>query len=96
MRVEREWLRTIIFGREGARRFTQDSPILPEVWLAGGAQYCIDRNRRDRSPPDAPSGAQPRNPRQGASAQARIASRPRVVGPRAGSVAPKPRAAPSR
>jgi hypothetical protein len=46
MRVEREWLRTIIFGREGARRFTQDSPILPEVWLAGGAQYCIDRNRR--------------------------------------------------
>ena len=46
MRVEREWLRTVVFGREGARRFTQDSPILPEVWLVGGAQYCLDRNRR--------------------------------------------------
>ena len=46
MRVEREWLRQVVFGREGARRFTQDSPILPEVWLVGGAQYCLDRNRR--------------------------------------------------
>ena len=46
MRVEREWLRTIVFGREGARRFTQDSPILPEVWLVGGVQYCLDRHRR--------------------------------------------------
>ena len=46
MRVEREWLRQIVFGREGARRFTQDSPILPEVWLVGGAQYCLDPNRR--------------------------------------------------
>ena len=46
MRVEREWLRTVVFGRDGARRFTQDSPILPEVWLVGGGQYCLDRHRR--------------------------------------------------
>ena len=46
MRVEREWLRTVVFGRDGARRFTQDSPILPEVWLVGGGQYCLDRYRR--------------------------------------------------
>lgn len=46
MRVEREWLRTVVFGRDGARRFTQDSPILPEVWLVGGAQYCLDHHRR--------------------------------------------------
>jgi serine protease AprX len=42
MRIEREWLRNLIFeGRDG-RRFTQDSPILPDVWLAGGLFYCAD------------------------------------------------------
>jgi len=46
MRVEREWLRTVVFGRDAVRRFTQDSPILPEVWLVGGGQYCLDRHRR--------------------------------------------------
>ena len=46
MRVEREWLRTVVFGRKEARQFTQDSPILPEVWLVGGGQYCLDRHRR--------------------------------------------------
>ena len=46
MRVEREWLRSIIFGREAARRFTQDSPILPEVWLVAGLVYSVDPKRR--------------------------------------------------
>ena len=53
MRVERDWLRKLVFespeelpapeaARRGVttKRFTQDSPILPEVWLAGGIAYC--------------------------------------------------------
>jgi hypothetical protein len=42
MRVERDWLRNLIFGGDQARRFTQDSPILPDVWLVGGLYYCAD------------------------------------------------------
>jgi len=40
MRVERDWLRELVFDTAEARRFTQDSPILPEVWLSGGVAYC--------------------------------------------------------
>ena len=40
MRVERDWLRELVFEAAEARRFTQDSPILPEVWLSGGVAYC--------------------------------------------------------
>ena len=46
MRVEREWLRSVIFGRDTLRRFTQDSPILPEVWLVAGLVYGINRTKR--------------------------------------------------
>ena len=46
MRVEREWLRWIVFGRQSARRFTQESPILPDVWLVGGVHYCLNPLRR--------------------------------------------------
>ena len=46
MRVEREWLRSVIFGRDTLRRFTQESPILPEVWLVAGIVYGIDRTKR--------------------------------------------------
>jgi hypothetical protein len=46
MRVERDWLRDLVFEMADARRFTQDSPILPEVWLSGGAAYCRDRHTR--------------------------------------------------
>ncbi len=46
MRVEREWLRNVIFNADRLRRFTQDSPILPEVWLLGGVEYCWDPNIR--------------------------------------------------
>ncbi len=27
-------LNDLIFGGEGVRRFTQDSPVLPDVWAA--------------------------------------------------------------
>jgi serine protease AprX len=40
MRIERDWLRELVFETAEARRFTQDSPILPEVWLSGGVAYC--------------------------------------------------------
>ena len=46
MRVERDWLRNVIFKADTQRRFTQDSPILPEVWLTAGVEYCFDRNVR--------------------------------------------------
>lgn len=46
MRVERDWLRNLIFDGEKARRFTQDSAILPDVWLAGGMYFCRDERAR--------------------------------------------------
>ena len=46
MRVERDWLRNVIFNPDTLRRFTQDSPILPEVWLTAGVEYCLDDNVR--------------------------------------------------
>lgn len=36
MRLEREWVEKLIYGSEPARRFTQDSPILPDVWIGYG------------------------------------------------------------
>ena len=40
MRVERDWLRKLVFSLSSTQRFTQDSPILPEVWMSGGVAYC--------------------------------------------------------
>jgi serine protease AprX len=37
VRIERDWLEQLIFGSATARRYTQDSPILPDVWLRYGA-----------------------------------------------------------
>lgn len=31
---DRAWIERLVFGRANARRFTQDSPVLPDVWLA--------------------------------------------------------------
>ena len=36
MRIQREWLEELIFRGAASRRFTQDSPVLPDVWLAYG------------------------------------------------------------
>lgn len=33
MKLERIWVEDIIFGYEPARRYTQDSPVLPDVWI---------------------------------------------------------------
>ncbi len=38
MPIAREDLSSWIFGEEKTRRYTQDSPILPDVWLAYGAK----------------------------------------------------------
>lgn len=53
MRVERDWLRKLVFEMpdrsgltERTKRFTQDSPILPEVWLSGGVAYCAAPDTR--------------------------------------------------
>ena len=36
MRLGHRQLEEVIFGKTGFRRFTQDSPILPDVWMAYG------------------------------------------------------------
>lgn len=36
MRLNRRQLEDVIFGATGFRRFTQDSPVLPDVWVAYG------------------------------------------------------------
>jgi len=34
MKIKREWLEQLMFRGAASRRFTQDSPILPDVWIA--------------------------------------------------------------
>jgi hypothetical protein len=34
MHIRREWIEKLIFFGEASRRFTQDSPLLPDVWIA--------------------------------------------------------------
>ena len=46
MQVERNWLRRLVFDGDNTRRFTQDSPILPDVWLSAGVLYCSDPSSR--------------------------------------------------
>jgi serine protease AprX len=49
--LDREELSRWIFGEEGVRRYTQDSPILPDVWMAYGVpergRYERDDGRMD-------------------------------------------------
>ena len=40
MQIKREWLEELIFRGEASRRFTQDSPVLPDVWLHYGVQQA--------------------------------------------------------
>lgn len=36
MKLTRDQLEEVVFGKTGFRRFTQDSPILPDVWMTYG------------------------------------------------------------
>lgn len=38
MKLDREFLEWLIFGGEGDRRYTQSSPVLPDVWIAYGTE----------------------------------------------------------
>ncbi len=49
MRLRRSWLEELIFGKDAARRFTQDSPVLPDVWIEFGMQYT-DPDRGPHEP----------------------------------------------
>ncbi|MGQ0714557.1 MAG: S8 family peptidase [Gemmatimonadaceae bacterium] len=51
MRLRRPWLEELIFGKDAARRFTQDSPVLPDVWIEFGLQYT-DPDRGPDEPRD--------------------------------------------
>jgi subtilisin family serine protease len=42
MKLQRAWLEELVFSGEVPRRFTQDSPILPDVWLAYGEAGRIE------------------------------------------------------
>jgi serine protease AprX len=42
MKLERKWVEELIFGTERLRRFLQDSPVLPDVWLG----YAKDLNNQ--------------------------------------------------
>ena len=46
MQLQRTWLEKLIFGGEASRRFTQDSPVLPDVWLEFGMEYTRDTRAR--------------------------------------------------
>lgn len=41
MKVERRWLEELVFSGDAPRRFTQDSPILPDVWLEYGENASL-------------------------------------------------------
>ncbi|HEX6200388.1 MAG TPA: hypothetical protein VF150_09000, partial [Thermoanaerobaculia bacterium] len=38
MKLDREFLEWLIFGGEGDRRYTQSSPVLPDVWIQYGTE----------------------------------------------------------
>ena len=46
MRIQREWLEELIFRGAASRRFTQDSPVLPDVWLAFGELAVLGLGER--------------------------------------------------
>ena len=41
MKLGKKQLEEAIFGRIGFQRFTQDSPVLPDVWLAFGNRLYL-------------------------------------------------------
>ena len=38
MRIERDKTQDLIFGAGDGNRYTQDSPIMPDVWIGIGAE----------------------------------------------------------
>jgi len=44
MKLDKKQLEEAIFGRIGFQRFTQDSPVLPDVWLAFGDEPTMERD----------------------------------------------------
>jgi subtilisin family serine protease len=44
MKLGKKQLEEAIFGRIGFQRFTQDSPVLPEVWLKYGDEPTMERD----------------------------------------------------
>src|SRR5262245_2857947 len=36
---QRLWMERLLFGEAGSRRFTQDSPVLPDVWIRYGMRH---------------------------------------------------------
>ncbi len=46
MYVQEELIKKLIFGNRSDRRYTQDSPVLPDVWLAFARQVLADKDAR--------------------------------------------------
>lgn len=46
MKIRREWFEDLVFGGEASRRWTQDSPVLPDVWLEYAAELDSDPFKR--------------------------------------------------
>lgn len=40
MELKREWIEALVFGDDETRRYTQDSPILPDVWIRYGTNLA--------------------------------------------------------
>ena len=45
-KLDRDLMEQLLFGTGRARRFTQDSPVLPDVWLEYAKQPADDPGRR--------------------------------------------------
>src|SRR6187200_1013804 len=53
-RLTRRLLEELMFGSGRVRRFTQDSPVLPDVWLDYAGLAGDDAERREAAPPTFP------------------------------------------
>jgi len=53
-RLTRRLLEALMFGSGRVRRFTQDSPVLPDVWLDYAGLAGDDAERREAAPPTFP------------------------------------------
>ena len=58
--LDRDLMEQLLFGTGRARRFTQDSPVLPDVWLEYAKQPAGRRGPPGRR--DGPGGVAERRP----------------------------------